>query len=182
MAEETTATTDDQNAAEVATEDNAQEADNSKPERSAESYQQELEKLRKESARYRTERNELRADAEKYREIQDAEKTELQRAQEALEAERTKSNQYQVELARSKALSKYGISEENADLLGSDPEKFDDNAKRLGELQAQAAKRATPPSDYPVENLKPGASSREDAPDYSFPASWPVNGKFAQHN
>ena len=92
MAEETTATTDDQNAAEVATEDKAQEADNSKPERSAESYQQELEKLRKESARYRTERNELRADAEKYREIQDAEKTELQRAQEALEAERTKSN------------------------------------------------------------------------------------------
>ena len=182
MAEETTATTDDQNAAEVATEDKAQEADNSKTERSAESYQQELEKLRKESARYRTERNELRADAEKYREIQDAEKTELQRAQEALEAERTKANQFQVELARSKALSKYGISEENADLLGSDPEKFDDNAKRLGELQAQAAKRATPPSDYPVENLKPGASSREDAPDYSFPASWPVNGKFAQHN
>ena len=74
MAEETTATTDDQNAAEVATEDKAQEADNSKPERSAESYQQELEKIRKESARYRTERNELRADAEKYRETQDAEK------------------------------------------------------------------------------------------------------------
>ena len=40
-------------------------------------------------------------------------------------------------------------------------------------MQEQAAKRATPPSDYPVESLKPGASSREDAPDYSFPASWP---------
>lgn len=182
MAEETTATTDDQNAAEVANDAEAQEATGSKSERSAESYQQELEKLRKESARYRTERNELRADAEKYREIQDAEKTELQRVQEALEAERAKATQYQVELARSQALSKYGIAAENADLLGADPEKFDDNAKRLGELQAQAAKRAAPPSDYPIEDLKPGASSREDVPDFSFPSSWPVTGRFTQPN
>ncbi|MDK8497569.1 hypothetical protein QP916_02670 [Corynebacterium accolens] len=179
MAEETTATNDEQNAAEVAEAQPTQEEGDAKSERSAESYQQEIEKVRKESARYRTERNELRADAEKYREIQEAEKTELQRAQEALEAERTKAHQFQVELARSKALSKYGISEENADLLGADPDKFDDNAKRLGELQAQAAKRAAPPTDYPVEDMKPGASSKEDTPDYSFPAGWPVNGKFA---
>ena len=179
MAEETTATNDGHNeAAKVAQQDPAQEEGNSKPERTTESYQQELEKLRKENAKYRTERNEYRADAEKFREMQDAEKTELQRTQEALEAERNKATQFQVELARSKALSKDGISEDNADLLGSDPEKFDDNAKRLGELQAQAAKRAAPPSDYPVENLKPGASSKEEATDYSFPDAWPVHGKF----
>lgn len=178
-AEETTATNDGHNdAAEVAQQDPAQEEENSKPERTTESYQQELEKLRNENAKYRIERNEYRADAEKFREMQDAEKTELQRAQEALEAERNKATQFQVELARSKALPKYGISEENADLLGSDPEKFDDNAKRLGELQAQAAKRAAPPSDYPVENLKPGASSKEDVTDYSFPDALPVHGKF----
>lgn len=179
MAEETTATNDGQNeAAEVAKQDPAQEERNSKPERTTESYQQEPEKLRKENAKYRTERNEYRADAEKFREMQDTEKTELQRAQEALEAERNKATPSQVELARSKALSKYGISEDNADLLGSDPRKFDDNAKRLAELQAQAAKRAAPPSDYPVDEMKPGAASKQDAPDYSFPDAWPVHGKF----
>lgn len=178
MAEETTATNDGHNeAAEVAQQDSTQEEGHSKPERTTESYQQELEKLRKENAKYRTERNEYRADAEKFREMQDAEKTELQRAQEALEAERNKATEFQVELARSKALFKYGISEDNADLLGLNPETFDDNAKRLAELQAQAAKRAAPPSDYPVENLKPGASSKEEAPDYSFPDVWPVHGK-----
>lgn len=182
MADENTATNEETQAAEVAHDKPAQEAGESKPERSAESYQQELEKLRKENAKYRTERNEFRADAEKYREIQDAEKTELQRAQEALEAERAKATQYQVELARSQALSKYGIAAENADLLGADPEKFDENAKRLGELQAQAAKRSAPPSDYPMEDMKSGASSREGAPDHSFPSSWPVNGRFTQPN
>ncbi|WP_306592890.1 hypothetical protein, partial [Corynebacterium striatum] len=77
------------------------------------------------------------------------------------------------------ALAKYGISEDNADLLGDDPEKFDANAQRLGELQAQAAKRTAPPSDYPVEDLKPGASDKPGTPDYSYPSSWPVNGPFA---
>ncbi|MDU3174602.1 MAG: hypothetical protein E6689_04135 [Corynebacterium striatum] len=81
MAEEATATTE-ATATEVAEQPNAQEA-KAKPsqERTAESYQRELEKLRKECAKYCTERNEFRADAEKYRKIQDAEKTELQRAQ-----------------------------------------------------------------------------------------------------
>ena len=179
MADENTATTEP-TATEVAEQPNAQEADGHQPqERTAESYQHELEKLRKENARYRTERNEFRADAEKYREIQEAEKTDLQRAQEALEAERATARQYQVQLARAQALAKYGISEDNADLLGDDPEKFDANAQRLGELQAQAAKRAAPPSDYPVENLKPGASDKQAAPDFSYPSNWAVTGPFA---
>lgn len=179
MAEEATATTDD-TATEVAEQPNAQEAEaNPSQERTAESYQRELEKLRKENAKYRTERNDFRADAEKYREIQDAEKTELQRTQEALEAERANSKQYQVQLARTQALAKYGISEDNADLLGDDPEKFDANAQRLGELQAQAARRTAPPSDYPVEDLKPGASDRQSAPDFAYPSNWAVKGPFA---
>ncbi len=84
-----------------------------------------------------------------------------------------------MQLARTQALAKYGISEDNADLLGDDPEKFDANAQRLGELQAQAAKRTAPPSDYPMEDLKPGASDKQSAPDFAYSSKWAVKGPFA---
>lgn len=167
-------------AAQPATQEEA--ADTPKPdaEMSLEDYKQALANANKEAARYRVERNELRGDAQKYRELQEAEKTELQRTQEALETARNEAQQAQVELARAQALAKYGIAEDNADLLGSDPEKFEQNAQRLGQLQAQAAKRSAPPSDYPVEKLVPGASSPKETPDTAFPSSWPVTGPFAK--
>lgn len=178
MAEEATAT-ETTNQVEVEATSQSQ-VDGDVTPRSTESYEQEIEKLRRENAKYRTERNEYRDDAEAFRKIQEAEKTELQRTQEALEAERAKARQFQVELARSQALAKYGISEDNADLLGSDPERFDANAKRLGQLQEQAAKKSAPPSEYPVEDLKPGASDVPVKPDFSVPSSWPVTGPFAK--
>ena len=159
---------------------NTQEvAAHEKPEMTIDDYKAALAEVRAEAAASRVELKELRPIAEKYKEIQDAEKTELQRAQEALEAERTRATQLDVELKRAQALAKYGITEDNADLLGSDPEKFEANAKRLGELQAEAARKSAPPSDYPVEDLKPGASGREPVKDFTYPSNWPVKGQFS---
>lgn len=184
MADENTATnTTNNTGGEV--EQPAQAADTApaqeKPDMSIEDYKAALAKANAEAAKYRVERNEFRDDAQKFREIQEAEKTDLQRAEEALAAARAESQKYQVELARSQALAKYGISEDNADLLGADPEKFEANAARIGALQAEAAKKAAPPSDYPIEDMKPGASTQQDTPDLSYPAHWPVSGPFA-HN
>lgn len=165
-----TATTTDNNSQVEAT-NTVQMAEDPQP-RSEESFQQEIKKLRQENAKFRTERNELREDAEKYRQQQDAEKNELQRAQSA-------SAKYQLELARAQALAKSGISEENADLLGGDPEKFEANAQRIGQLQEAATKRGAPPSDMPVEDLKSGASDAIAKADVSYPASWPVHSPFA---
>lgn len=152
-----------------------------KPQMTAEDLEAALREARKEAAKYRTERNEYRSDAEKFREQQEAEKTELQRAQEAqakLEAELSSAR---VVNQRLTIVSKYGIAEDNIDLLGNDPEKFEANAERIAALQEADARRAGPPSEIPVESLRPGASSPKDTPDYSYPSSWPVTGPFANN-
>lgn len=160
---------------------NTQEvAAHEKPEMTIDDYKDALARVRAEAAASRVELKELRPIAEKYKEIQDAEKTELQRAQEALEAERSRAGQFEVQLKRAQALAKYGISEDNADLLGSDPEKFEANAQRIGALQAEAAKKSAPPSDYPVEDLRPGASSSQPVKDFDYPSNWPVKGQFSR--
>lgn len=182
MDEQATATdsTATATAGEADTEQHAQEvAAHEKPEMTIDDYKAALAEVRAEAAASRVELKELRTIAEKYKEIQDAEKTELQRAQEALEAERTRATQLDVELKRAQALAKYGISEDNADLLGNDPEKFEANAQRIGALQAEAAKKSAPPSDYPVEDLKPGASSSQPVNDFGYPSNWPVKGQFS---
>lgn len=159
---------------------NAQEvAANEKPEMTIDDYKDALAKVRAEAAASRVELKELRPIAEKFKEIQEAEKTELQRAQEALEAERARAGQFEIQLKRAQALAKYGISEDNADLLGSDPEKFEANAQRIGALQVEAAKKSAPPSDYPVEDLKPGASTSQPEKDFIYPSNWPVKGQFS---
>lgn len=169
-------------AGEADTEQHAQEATTAgQSEMTIDDYKVALANVRAEAAASRVELKELRPIANKYKEIQDAEKTELQRAQEALEAERTRATQLDVELKLAQALAKYGITEDNADLLGTDPEKFEANAKRLGELQAEAARKAAPPTDYPVEDLKPGASGREPVKDFTYPSNWPVKGQFTKN-
>lgn len=160
----------------------AQEAADNTPEKqdlSPEKLQQELRKAREEAARYRVERNELRGAAEKWNEHEEAQKSELQRAQEAAAELEAKYAATAAENQRLKVIARFGISEDNIDLLGSDPEKFEANAERLAALQAESARRSGPPSKAPVEDLRPGASDRDPAPDHSFPSDWPVTGPFA---
>lgn len=176
-------TTDAQEAQVTNTNTDAQEAPETgseSKEMTVEDYKTALTKANQEAAKYRTQRNEYRSDAEKYREIQEAKKSELQKTQEALEAARVEASAAKVELARAQALAKYGIAEDNADLLGTDPDKFEVNAQRIGALQEEAAKRSAPPSKTRVENLKPGDSDPKNTPDMSYPSNWAITDPFAQ--
>ncbi|WP_257183421.1 hypothetical protein [Corynebacterium cystitidis] len=187
MADDMTATTPETQVAEntttpVGQEPAEQSQDPKESEMTVEDYKDALEKVRAEAAKYRVERNELRADAQAYREMKENEKTELQKAQEALEAERARAQGFEVQLQRAKVLAQYGIAEDNADLLGDDPEKFEANAQKLAAIQKEAAQKASPPSQTPVENLTPGAGvNPPNQPDVGFPTSWPVSGPYARN-
>ena len=72
--------------------------------------------------------------------------------------------------------TKHGISEEYYDLLGSGTrEELESRAARLAALHGSAAPAETkaPPSNRPVESLRPGASPQPpQAEDNSYPAMW----------
>lgn len=181
MSTQETAATEHDDQAQAPNQDQAQEDVQAQEAPSGEELTREqleaaLEKARREAAKYRVERNELRGDAEKFRELKEAEKSDLQKAEEALQASNGELAVLKAQNARLEAAARYGIAAENIDLLGGDPENFEANAKRLSELQAAAVNR--PPSNRPVEGLRPGASPKEDAPDYDYPPSWEVTGPY----
>lgn len=151
-----------------------------KPEMTVEDYQKALHQANREAAKYRAQRNELREDAQKYRELKESEMTELEKLTKAKEDAEAKVAAMEHDLKLVQVLREYGISDENVDLLGDDPAKFEQRASKLQVLQEKAARRLGPPSDYPVENLKPGASSTPEVADDSYPASWRVVGQFIQ--
>lgn len=169
------------------TEDHTTQAADEKPAagepRSEESFLKEIADLRREAAKYRSERNALRDDAEKWHEHEEAQKTDLQKAEEQLASSKQRESQLEAELKRMRVLAEFGISEENADLLGDDPEKFESNAQKLAKIQEEAAKKAAPPTEKPVAELKK-LNEEEDpqAKDFGFPSSWPVSGPFAKKN
>lgn len=137
-----------------------------------EPFRKELEEARREAARYRVERNELRADAEAWRNQQEAEKTELQKATERLASQEEAVKALEVENTRLRLAARYGIAEENHDLLGSgSPEEIEDRAKRLAAMQKEQTR---PPSNTPVEQLGAAVRSEPETPPNAFPAGWPV--------
>lgn len=137
-----------------------------------EHFRKELEEARREAARYRTERNELRADAESWRTQQEAEKTELQKATERLASQEDAVKALEAENTRLRLAARYGIAEENHDLLGSgSPEEIEDRAKRLAAMQKEQTR---PPSNTPVEQLGAAVRSEPETPPNAFPAGWPV--------
>lgn len=137
-----------------------------------EPFRKELEEARREAARYRVERNELRADAEAWRNQQEAEKTELQKATERLASQEDAVKALEAENTRLRLAARYGIAEENHDLLGSgSPEEIEDRAKRLAAMQKEQTR---PPSNTPVEQLGAAVRSEPETPPNAFPAGWPV--------
>lgn len=109
-----------------------------------------------------------------HEEAQEAAKTEVQRATErAAEAERVAAER-ESQLNVLRAAAKHGIPEEDHDLLGSGtPEELDARAARLASRYAATAAPTPPPSNRPVEGLRPGASPTPPAePDNSYPAAW----------
>lgn len=175
MAENTATDSTVQQGSEVDAQQAQEAADNQNPDKTSlegEDLQAALRKAREEAARYRVERNEFREDAEKFREQQEAEKSELQKAQEAAAEHEAMIAKLQADNARLQVVTRFGIAEENIDLLGSDPEKFESNAQRIAALQEADAKRDGPPLEVPLADMKPGSSQPADAPDNSFPQEW----------
>jgi hypothetical protein len=108
---------------------------------------------------WKTEAKTLR---DKVRTFEDANKTEHERLTEQLEAERTAARTNAVEAARLRAAMAHGLSAEDLDLLGDDPEQIEARAERLAARFAAA--QPTTPSKRPTEALKPGASGQSGDP------------------
>lgn len=169
MSEENTAT---ETSAEQVAHTGTQEEPDTDSQPVPEHFRKELEEARREAARYRTERNELRADAESWRTQQEAEKTELQKVTERLASQEDAFKALEAENTRLRLAARYGIAEENHDLLGSgSPEEIEDRAKRLAAMQKEQTR---PPSNTPVEQLGAAVRSEPETPPNAFPAGWPV--------
>lgn len=158
--------------------DASPKAEDPKPEegkgaRTPDEYEHEIAKLRRESAGYRTKLRETEPIVKAAQEAEEANKTEIQRAQERaaqLEKDYAELQQanYRLDLA-----AQYSIPRDDIDLIGSGSrEDMEKNAARLGALFTTTEKKA-PPSDRPVEGLRPGASPEPPKPeDHSYPANW----------
>lgn len=107
-------------------------------------------------------------------EAEDAKKGEIQKATERAEkAERLAAEQV-AHVKRLELGLRHGLPADRVHLIGSgSDEDMEANAAHLGELYATSAKTAPPPSDRPVEGLRPGASPEPPKPvDNSYPAEW----------
>lgn len=138
-----------------------------------------IRKLRDENGNWRTRIRELEPKAKAFDEAAEAQKTEVQRATDRATAAEQALATREQELNILRAAAKHGIPEEDHDLLGSGtPEELDARAARLAARYPASAPTPPPPSDRPVEGLRPGASPTPPAPaDTSYPAAWAPRGR-----
>lgn len=136
-------------------------------------YKAEVERLRKENASRRTKLKELEPLAQAAREAEEANKTELQREREARIAAEQRDQQRQEDFDRLDIAVTLGIEPDNIDLIGSGSrEEMETRAARVAAMQ-QAQAGTPPPTDRPVEGLRPGASPEPPKPaDDSYPEMW----------
>jgi hypothetical protein len=134
----------------------------------------EIAKLRKEAAGYRTKLREAEPIIKKHQEAEEANKSEAQREREAREEIQKERDDLLVGYTRLELAAQYNIPPDEIDLIGSGSrEEMEAVAARLGPLFATREKTPPPPSNRPVEGLRPGASPEPPKPaDDSYPASW----------
>lgn len=123
-----------------------------------------VEKLRKEAAKYRTEAKANADAARKLAEIEDANKTEQQKLAERLQAAESAAQQAQAEALRFKIATKFGVSDEDADLFltGTDEETLTKQAERLAARSEDAGKPRAPKPDPNQGRKNGGPSSTAD--------------------
>jgi hypothetical protein len=143
-----------------------------KPSLSAEQLQAELAKVRKEAAGYRTKLRETEPLVKKAQEAEEANKTEIQRALERAEAAEKVNADLQVGYTRMEIAAARNIPPDLIDFLGSGSrEEMEERADRL--LTRLPSSTPPPPSNRPVEGLRPGATPEPPKPaDNSYPAEW----------
>lgn len=112
--------------------------------------------------------------AKKALEAEEAQKTEIQRAIERAEAAEKASEEKDLALYRRDLADEHQIPRNKLHLLGSGSrEEMEAIAAEIGPLFATSEKTPAPPSDRPVEGLRPGASPEPPKPaDNSYPAEW----------
>ncbi|MFD4457691.1 hypothetical protein [Nocardia sp. NPDC058480] len=130
-----------------------------------------IEKLRKENANWRTRLRDADPIIKAHEEAEEAAKTELQRATERAAAVEKANN----ELIREVVAKTYGVPDEDLDFLGTGSrEEMEAKGERYAARFATTSiPTPPPPSNRPVESLRPGASPTPPAPvDNSYPAAW----------
>lgn len=145
-----------------------------KPARSPEDLQAEIAKLRKENASWRTKYREAEPIVQKHQQMEEAQKTEVQKAIERAEAAEKAASEKDLAIYRRDLAEEHGIPRDKLHLLGSGSrEEMEAIAAEIGPLFAASAKTPPPPSDRPVEGLRPGATPEPPKPaDDSYPADW----------
>lgn len=141
--------------------------------RTPEQYEAALAKLRKENASWRTKLREAEPIVQKHHELEEKNKTELQKAQERAAAAEKRDQEREQSFTRLDLAVTHGIEPDNIDLIGSGSrEEMEQRALRVKAMQ-QAQVTTAPPSNRPVEGLRPGASPEPPAPaDDSYPEAW----------
>jgi hypothetical protein len=142
--------------------------------RTAEDYEAELAKVRREAANYRTKLREVEPLAKKAQEAEEAKKGDVQRANERAQAAEDREKATLEGYTRLELAVQYSIPPDDIDLIGSGTrDEMDVRAQRIAALNAAASKAAPPPTNRPMEGLRPGATPEPaKPPDDSYPASW----------
>lgn len=97
--------------------------------------------------------------AARLKELEDAQKTEQERLAEQLETERTAARNNAVEAARYRAAIEHGLSKDDLEWLGDDPEQIEDRAERFAaRIAAMTPEPSNAPPRRPQERLKAGAA------------------------
>jgi len=149
-------------------------AEQPKPTRSPEDYEAEIAKVRREAAGYRVKLKEVEPIAKAAQEAAEAEKSEVQKLKERAQAAEQREQDTLQGYTRMELAVQYQIQPEDIDLIGTGSrEEMDARAQRLAALTAAASKATPPPTQQPVEGLRPGASpGPAKEPDDSYPAAW----------
>ncbi|MFR9767061.1 hypothetical protein [Nocardia sp. SC052] len=130
--------------------------------------------LRRENASWRTKYQQAEPIVKAHEQAQEAAKSEVQRVTDQLDT----AQKTIAELTREAVAAKYGVPAEDYDFLGSGTrEEMEAKGERYRARFGSAPAPTPPPSDRPVEGLRPGASPTPPAPpDTSYPADWRPRG------
>lgn len=121
-------------------------------------------KLRQEAAKYRTEAKTNAEAAKRLAEIEDAQKSEAQKAADRIAELEKQTAEAQRDALRFKVASKFGISDEDADLFltASDEETLNKQAERLAAHREDAGKTRQPKPDRNQGRQSAGTTSTAD--------------------
>lgn len=135
-----------------------------------------LDAARKDAAKYRTKYAEAKPIVDAHSAAEEANKTELQRAQDQLKTIADERDTLERQVIVSDLRRVHNLTDEDINFLGSGTrEELEAKAAYLGQLRANTTppEPKAPPTDRPVESLRPGASPQsQPVEDNSYPAAW----------